>query len=172
MADIKTSAVNYVPTGFQTLLPYLLVDDGTKMLDFLKKAFKAKEDHVSHDGTGKVRHATVGIYGSKLMMGQVGGDWKATPSSLYFYVSDCDGVLKDAIAAGATQMMPPTDQFYGDRHGGVIDPCGNQWWIATHKEDVSNDEIERRGKEARKNPKKKSRGRSMGEHIVRSTNPW
>jgi uncharacterized glyoxalase superfamily protein PhnB len=170
MADIKTTAVNYVPTGFQTLLPYLLVDDGTKMLTFLKKAFKAKEEHVSHDGAGKVRHATVGIYGSKLMMGQVGGDWKATPSSLYFYVRDCDAVHKDAIAAGATQMMAPTDQFYGDRHGGVIDPCGNQWWIATHKEDVSNDEIERRGTESRKNPKKKSHGHT-GVPIARRTNP-
>jgi PhnB protein len=162
MPTKKTSFVNYVPTGFQTLLPYLLVDDGTKMLNFLKKAFKAKEDHVSHDDNGKVRHATVEIYGSKLMMGQVGGDWKATPCSLYFYVRDCDAVQKAAIAAGATQIMPPTNQFYGDRHGGVIDPCGNQWWIATHLEDVSNNEIERRGKIARVSTKKRTRGRTGG----------
>ena len=162
MANIKSSAVNYVPAGFQTLLPYLLVDDGTKMLNFLKKAFKAKLDHVSHDDAGSVRHATVEVYGSKLMMGQVGGDWKAAPCALYFYVKDCDAVHKDAIAAGATQIMPMTDQFYGDRHGGVVDPCGNQWWIATHKEDVSNDEIERRGRIARKIPKKKSRSGSRG----------
>ena len=154
---------NYVPNGFQTLLPYLLVDDGTKMLNFLKKAFKAKVDHISHDEAGKVRHATVEVYGSKLMMGQVGGDWKSTPCSLYFYVRDCDAVHKDAVAAGATQIMAPVDQFYGDRHGGVIDPCGNQWWIATHLEDVSNDEIERRGKEARKtSPPKTTRRRSSG----------
>ena|SRR5579864_5736067 len=172
MSIKETMLVNYVPTGSQTLLPYLLVEDGTKMLTFLKNAFKATEDHVSHDDAGKVRHATVDIYGSKLMMGQVGGGWKATPCALYFYVRDSDAVHKDAIAAGATQILAPKDQFYGDRHGGVIDPCGNQWWIATHTEDVSNDEIERRGKESRKNPKKKSRGRTVGEQVVRVTKPY
>jgi uncharacterized glyoxalase superfamily protein PhnB len=70
--------------------------------------------------------------------------WKAMPSSLYLYVTDVDQVYRAALNAGASSVMEPADQFYGDRNAGVRDACGNVWWIATHKEDVSPEEIQRR----------------------------
>ena len=71
-------------------------------------------------------------------------EWPAQSASFYLYVADCDATYKKAIAAGATSIMEPADQFYGDRHGGVKDASGNSWWIATHIEDVSDEEMKRR----------------------------
>jgi len=145
---LKTSGkVSYIPKGFQSIVPYLLVENGQKMLDFLKTAFHAKEDHVTRDDQGNFRHASLSVLGSMVMMGEVSGEWKAMPCSLYVYVKDCDGAHKAALAAGAKEIMPPMDMFYGDRHGGFYDPCGNQWWLATHFEDLSRTELERRAKE-------------------------
>lgn len=78
------------------------------------------------------------------MMGEPMGEFTAMPTSLYLYVEDADAVYAQALAAGATSVMPPADQFYGDRHGGVRDPNGNIWWIATHIEDVPPEELARR----------------------------
>jgi len=139
----QSKKVHWLPKGNQALVPYLLVEDGEKMLVFLQKAFGAKIDHVTRD-KGEFRHGSLDVFGCKLMMGQVFGEWKAMPCSLYVYVKDCDAAHRAALAAGAQQIMPPVDMFYGDRHGGVTDPCGNQWWLATHIEDVSNAELERR----------------------------
>jgi PhnB protein len=79
-----------------------------------------------------------------LMMGQAKGEWKATTTSIYMYVEDVDKIYRRAVDAGGVSVQEPQDMFYGDRHGGVKDPSGNTWWIATHKEDVSPEEIERR----------------------------
>jgi PhnB protein len=78
------------------------------------------------------------------MMGEAQGEWRPMPCALYVYLENCDAVYQRALQAGATSIMEPADQFYGDRHGAVKDPCGNLWWIATHIEDVSNEEIARR----------------------------
>lgn len=72
--------------------------------------------------------------------------WKAMPSSIYLYVTDCDAVYKRALEAGATSLMEPKDQFYGDRSCGVKDPVGNHWFIATHKEDLTKEELYKRAK--------------------------
>jgi uncharacterized glyoxalase superfamily protein PhnB len=85
-----------------------------------------------------------------IMMGEAGDRCEPKPCMLYVYVPDADAVYNQALRAGATEVMPMTDQFYGDRSGGVKDPEGNEWWIATHIEDVSEAELLRRAAEARK----------------------
>jgi PhnB protein len=141
-------SVNPVPQGFYTVTPYLVVAGVAKLLDFVKSAFDANEieRHASPDGV--VMHAQVKIGNSMIMMGDPTGakhDWqKPLTAALYLYVPDCDKVYQSAIRAGAKSLQEPADMFYGDRHGGVVDPWGNQWWIATHKEDVTPDEMKRR----------------------------
>jgi PhnB protein len=97
---------------------------------------------------GRIGHAEVRIDDSVIMIGDDREEtWKAMPSSIYLYVVDCDAVYKRALEAGATSLMEPKDQFYGDRSGGVKDPAGNHWFIATHKEDLSKDELDRRAED-------------------------
>jgi uncharacterized glyoxalase superfamily protein PhnB len=78
------------------------------------------------------------------MLGEATGQWKPRPSTLYLYVHDTDATYRRALEAGATSLMEPANQFYGDRNAGVQDPSGNFWWIATHVEDVSAEEMKRR----------------------------
>ncbi|MEJ0001043.1 MAG: VOC family protein [Verrucomicrobiota bacterium] len=86
---------------------------------------------------------------SMLMMGQATATWKAEPLSLYLFVENADTAYQRALDAGATSLMPPADQFYGDRTSGVKDAWGNTWWISTHLEDVPSDELQRRAHAAR-----------------------
>jgi PhnB protein len=140
-------SVKPVPEGFHTVTPYLLVGDVGSLIDFLTKAFDAKEWHRSALPDGTVTHADVVIGDSHVMMGSARGEWAAMPCMIYLYVSDTDAVYRQALAAGATSMMAPADQFYGDRNAGVKDPFGNLWWIATHIEDVPPEELKRRHEE-------------------------
>ena len=137
-------AVKPVPDGFHTLTPYLIVEGVPKLINFLEKAFDAKVKHCSKRPDGTIMHAEVQIGNSIAMMGEASDQWKALPCALYMYVVDADATYKRALEAGATSLMEPADQFYGDRNGGVKDPVGNLWWIGTHKEDVSPEEIARR----------------------------
>jgi PhnB protein len=137
-------AVKAIPEGFHTITPYLIVKDASKFIDFAKQAFDAQEIHRTAQPDGTVMHAQLKIGDSMIMLGEAMGEWKPIPAALYLYVNDVDQVYKQAIKAGATSVMEVADQFYGDRHGGVKDAYGNQWWIATHIEDVSPDELERR----------------------------
>lgn len=89
-------------------------------------------------------HAELRIGDSIVMLGDVAGEFKPMRSTIHLYVNDADTVYRRALQAGATSVREPADQFYGDRNAGVEDPCGNFWWIATHKEDVSPEELERR----------------------------
>ena len=91
-------------------------------------------------------HAEVRIGDSVVMMGEAGPENKPTSSMIYLYVSDADAVYRRALQAGATPVREPADQFYGDRNAGVKDPAGNQWWMATRKEDVSPEELAKRAK--------------------------
>lgn len=134
-------SVKPVPEGHHTVTPYLVVADAARLLDFLKQAFQAIEIHRMEGPDGRVRHAEVKIGDSMVMMGEAQGEYKPMPCSLYLYLEDCDAVYQQALKAGATSISEPANQFYGDRQGAVKDPCGNQWWIATHVEDVSNEEI-------------------------------
>ena len=137
-------AVKPIPEGFHSVTPYLTVQGVGKLIDFLKLAFRAKETERMQGPDGTIMHAEVRIGDSMIMMGEPRGDSKSTPGSIYLYVTDVDTTYKRAVQAGATSMMEPADQFYGDRNAGVKDTSGNMWWIATHKEDVSPDELKKR----------------------------
>lgn len=137
-------SVKPIPEGYHTITPYLIVEDAAKLLDFMKAAFDAKELFRHLGPGGSVAHAEAKIGDSMIMVGQARDQWKAKTAMLYLYVPDVDATFRRALAAGATSVQEPADQFYGDRNGGVEDPTGNQWWISTHKEDVSPEEMERR----------------------------
>jgi PhnB protein len=141
--------VNYLPRDYHNVTPYLVVDGAAKLIDFLKRVFGATEKEMMKTPDGRVMHAEVRIGDSVIMMGEPGGQWKATPAALYVYVEDTDSAYKRALEMGATSRMEPADQFYGDRNAGVQDSWGNLWWIATHKEDVAPDELEKRARAAR-----------------------
>jgi uncharacterized glyoxalase superfamily protein PhnB len=141
-------AVNYKPADTQSVIPYLIVPDGEKELQFLKKVFDAKEMHVSRTPDGTIMHADLKIGDSRVMMGQGNEQWPSLPAGIYVYVPSVDTAYKKALEAGATSQMAPADQFYGDRNCGVKDSNGITWWIGTHVEDVSGEELQRRSAEA------------------------
>ena len=137
-------AVKFVPEGYHTVTPYLTIADAAAQIEFLKNAFNAELKYQMKDDKGNVRHAEMKVGDSMLMIGQARDEWRPRPMTLYLYVEDCDALYKQAMAAGAKSLGEPANQFYGDRHGGVEDADGNQWWIATHLEDVSDEEMARR----------------------------
>lgn len=136
--------IDPVPPGFHTVTPYLMAADPAALIDFLKVAFAAEEMHRTLRPDGGIMHAQVRIGDSMVMMGGEMPGWPAMPSGLYLYVAQADDTFARAIDAGATSVMPPSDQFWGDRMGGVKDAWGNFWWIATHVEEVPAEEIARR----------------------------
>jgi uncharacterized glyoxalase superfamily protein PhnB len=141
--------VKPVPEGFHTVSPYLVVAGVAKLIDFAKQAFGAKEVFLSKRPDGSIQHAEVKIGDSIVMMGEGGPGGKQFPGMLHLYMENVDGVYQRAIQAGAKSLREPADQPQGDRMGGVEDEFGNQWWIATHIEDVTPEEIERRAKAAK-----------------------
>ena len=141
-------AVKPIPDGYHTVTPYLTVQGVPKLIDFLKQAFEAQEIERMLQPDGTIRHAEVRIGDSVVMMGEAGGENQPMPSAIYLYVTDTDAVYKRALQAGATSLMEPVDQFYGDRSAGVKDSSGNYWWIATHKEDVPLEELKKRAEAA------------------------
>jgi PhnB protein len=139
-------AVKPVPDGYHTVVPYLIVPDADKQLEFLKQAFGAKVDHLTRRDDGAIMHGDVMIGDSHVMLSQANDRFPAMPTAIYLYVPDTDALYQAALAAGATSLMEPANQFYGDRNAGVRDSQGNSWWIGTHVEDVAPEEIERRMK--------------------------
>ena len=137
--------VKPVPDGYHTITPYFAVRDAAKQIEFLKKAFEAEVVDQTAMPDGTVMHASVKVGDSMVMIGQANDpSYKAFPAMLYLYVPDCDTVFRKAVEAGGKVVLEPIDQFYGDRSGAVDDPSGNQWWIATHKEELSAEELMRR----------------------------
>lgn len=141
-------AVKPIPDGYHTVTPYLTVADAEAQIDFLKKALGAEEKYRHSDDKGRVMHAEVRVGNSMVMIGQAREPWTPKPSNFYLYVEDVDAAYKRAVEAGGKSIREPTNQFYGDRTGGVEDSQGNQWWIGTHIEDVTPEEMERRMKAA------------------------
>jgi len=135
-----------LPYGLQTVTPYLIVKNAQALLDFVTKVFDAKQRELFQDPDGRIGHAEVTLGDSVIMLSDKPPHLDAMPASLYVYVDDTDARYKRALGAGAVSVMEPADQFYGDRNAGVIDPTGNLWWIATHVEDVSQEELARRAK--------------------------
>jgi PhnB protein len=138
------AAVKHIPTGYHSVTPFLVVNGASRLIDFLKQAFDAQEVERMGSPDGTVMHAEVNIGDSRVMISDATGEWSPMPSTLYLYVKDADAVYRKAINAGGNSLREPADQFYGDRNAGVRDPAGNQWWIATHKEDVSPAELQQR----------------------------
>jgi len=148
--------VKYKPEVYHTATPYLIIKDAASAIEFYKKAFGATELERIADAEGKIRHAEIKIGDSPIMITDENPEYPewlspqsrgGTPVHIYLYVEDVDRVQAQAIAAGAKELLPVKDQFYGDRSGGVTDPFGHVWYIATHVEDVSGDEIMRRASE-------------------------
>jgi PhnB protein len=146
----RSMAVKPIPEGYHTVTPYLVVKGVDKLIQFLTQAFDAKELHRTVGPGGAIAHAEVKIGDSPVMMGEAGGPFPAMPAAIYLYVKDVDATYKRAIQAGAAAAREPANQFYGDRSGGVTDPFGNQWWIATHVEVVPPEEMKKRADEAMK----------------------
>ena len=145
-------AVKPIPDGFNTVSPYLAVKDPDGLIEFLKKAFDSKvEIHRMPDGT--VANAMASVGNSMVLIGQMPKnrpDSELMPAMLYLYVEDADAWYHKAIAAGGQSIREPEDQIYGDRVGAVRDLANNQWWFATHKEEMSSEELVRRVAESRK----------------------
>ena len=146
-----SSKVNWRPEGYQTVTPHLVVKGGVAAIEFYRNAFGAIELFRMPDPSGRIGHAELKIGDSVVMLadehpelGYLGPQSLGTPISLMIYVEDVDTVFKRAITAGAEQKKPVKDEFYGDRMGTVIDPFGHIWHIATHKEDVSQEEMSKR----------------------------
>ena len=137
--------VKPIPDGYQAVTPYLTVRGAGKVIEFLRQAFGAQLSHEAiKRPDGAIMHAQVLIGDSRIMIADESEMAKATSSSLYLYVPNVDCVYQRAVQAGGVKVMEPTDMFYGDRSGGVKDPSGNTWFIATHKEDVAPQELQKR----------------------------
>jgi PhnB protein len=130
-------AVKAVPEGWHTITPRLFVPQAAKLVDFLKHAFGAIGTFRT-DGPSEIR------IGDSIVMVSEAGVREAMPTFLYLYLDDADAAYQHALEAGATVIEEPADMFYGDRRATVRDPFGNIWQIATHKEDLSLDEIHKR----------------------------
>jgi uncharacterized glyoxalase superfamily protein PhnB len=137
-------SVKPIPDGYHAVTPYFIVADASEFIDFVTKAFGAQERmrHVGQEG--KVMHGEMQIGDSIVMVGDASGDFPAKAMTIHLYVTDVDAVYKQAVGAGGETMREPADQPYGDRSAGVRDRWGNEWWLATHVEEVSPEEIERR----------------------------
>jgi PhnB protein len=148
-----TTKVNYIPRGFHTATPYLIARDAAAAMDFYKEALGATELERITDENGAVRHGEFKIGDSPFMITGEHPDFPAwqsplsrggSPVHIYLYVEDVDAVFKHVISCGATELLPVKDEFYGDRIGALTDPFGHVWYIATHIEEVSPEEIKRR----------------------------
>jgi PhnB protein len=150
MANVKP-----IPDGYHSVTPYMIVKGAAKAIDYYKQVFGATElFRMEHEG--KVGHAEIKIGDSPIMLADehpemgalspttVGGN----PMSLMIYVEDSDKMFNAAIAAGGTEMRPLQDQFYGDRSGTLKDPFGHVWTVATHKEDLTPEQIDARAASA------------------------
>ena len=146
MADVKP-----IPEGYHSVTPYLIIDGAADALEYYKKAFGAVElFRMEHEG--KIGHAEIKIGDSPIMLSDENPqEGYKSPKTLggsgvgiMIYVDDVDTIFNQAIAAGGTEVKALQDQFYGDRSGTLTDPYGHVWTVATHKEDVSPEEIEKR----------------------------
>ena len=144
-----------IPQGSHSVTPHLIVRNAAKAIDFYKQAFGAEEVFRMAMPDGKIGHAEIKIGDSLVYLADEAPDWgalspetlKGSPVTIHLYVTNADAAYERATKAGATPTMPLADMFWGDRYGKVKDPFGHNWSIATHAEDVSPEECERRMKQ-------------------------
>jgi len=149
-----------IPDGFTSITPHLVIDGCDKALAFYEKAFGAEVLARSPGPDGRMWHASMRIGGSIVMMADEFPEMEKSsraPSTLsgtsvviHIYCADTDALFDRAVKAGATPAMPPMDMFWGDRYSQVTDPFGHSWAIATHKEDLTPEQMQERGAEAMK----------------------
>ena len=147
---MTTSKVKAIPDGMHSLTPYLTCKGASDAIEFYKKAFNAVEISRAPDKSGKLMNAMIRIGNSALMLMDEMPEMKAfgpkslngSPVTIHLQVEDVDDVVKQAVAAGATLIMPATDMFWGDRYAQLEDPFGHHWSVATHTRDVSPEEIQ------------------------------
>jgi PhnB protein len=150
--------VKPIPKGYHTATPYLIIKGAAQAIEFYKKAFGAKEVMRFPDPSGRIGHAEVKIGDSHIMLSDEAPEMGyrsplslgGSPVSIMLYLEDVDAVVGQAVAAGAKLVKPVADQFYGDRSGVVEDPFGHTWYVATHIEDVSLEEMQKRAAAAHK----------------------
>jgi PhnB protein len=155
-------AVNPIPSGYHSITPSVVVDNAAKALEFYRDALGAKETYRLPMGD-KIGHAEIQIGDSRLMLSDEMPNWDAlgpksrggATGSFMIYVPDADAAVDRAVKAGAKVVQPVENQFWGDRVGTVVDPFGHKWMLGTHVEDVSEEEMQRRGEEWVKSQKQK-----------------
>jgi PhnB protein len=148
--------VRPIPEGYHSVTPYLVVNEAARAIDFYQRAFGAKKIMQMQGPAGKIAHAELKIGDSMIMVSdEMPGNDVRSPKSLggcsvgmFLYVENVDSVFKQAQSAGAKVVTPVSDMFWGDRYGKLTDPFGHSWSIATHKENVSPQEMEKRAKES------------------------
>ena len=153
---MNPNKVHYIPKGYNSISPYLVIKGAAQAIEFYKKVFGATEVFRMNQPDGKVSHAELQIGDSRFMlseenpkMGQgnvSAAGIGASPVSIYLYLPDVDRVIEKAVDAGAKVLKPVQDQFYGDRSGFIQDPFGHLWGVATHIEDVAPKDLEERAK--------------------------
>jgi PhnB protein len=142
-------AAHHVPAGHGAVSPYLVTKHAEQVIRLMEGALDGREIHRSTRPDGTIVHAEVKIGDSVVMIGEACAEIPAMPCMVHVYVPDCDAAYHRALELGvATSVREPASQFYGDRSAGIRDAGGNQWWIATHEEDVAPDELERRARAA------------------------
>ena len=154
MAKAKSA----VPDGYHTLTPELMLENAAQTIDWYKKALGVEELNRFVGPDGKIMHAELKVGNSRFMVGEVMAGHKGpkalggSPASMWLYVENSDAVFNKAVSAGGKVQMPMADQFWGDRAGSFIDPAGYVWWVATHSEDLSKEELHHRADEFFKQP--------------------
>jgi PhnB protein len=146
------TGVNPIPEGFHTVTPYMTIKDAASAIEFYKEAFGATEIFRWADPDGRVRHAEIVIGDSPIMLTDEAPDFGmnspqslgGSPIHVFLYVEDVDELFGRAIAAGATELMPVENSEDGDRRGGLTDPFGHVWYIGTHIEGISREELQKR----------------------------
>jgi uncharacterized glyoxalase superfamily protein PhnB len=136
--------VKPIPEGYHTITPYLAVRGADRFVEFLHQAFGGSELHRVLRADGVIMHSEVKIGDSIVMLTEACEVAPPTSGMIHLYVTDADATYDRALQAGAVSTQEPTDQFYGDRAAGIKDPFGIQWWIATHQEDLSMEDIQQR----------------------------
>jgi PhnB protein len=148
MNPTRQSRPKPVPEGYQAVIPYFAVTEPGALLEFIVAAFGAEPGLTMRSPDGIVQHAEAKIGDCVLMMGRAPS---SRPNTIYMYVPDVDAVYRRALGApgAAKSLREPTDEWYGDRSAGIEDSQGNQWWLASHIEDLSPEELAARAKKAR-----------------------
>ncbi len=136
--------VQPIPEGYHSITPYLVVNGAAKVLEFTKQAFAAQEVVRMPGPNGTIAHAEIKIGDSFVMMADANAEHPARSAMLVLYVPNVDEVYERALKVGGKSQSKPSNQFYGDRTASVLDAGGNLWFIATHVEDVSPEEMKRR----------------------------